>query len=449
MTDEANRLFSVPDERAILGKVLMDPTEWVVDHADQELKPEHFAIPAHGMIWRAVLALQLEARDCDAASVIHHLRTSGDLIHIPGGEDTILDIVSVSGRAYLGKSIARVLDYWKRRELRDGLSAIVRACPSGDSADNHLDQTQGLLDRIQQDEVKQNALSMAFALAVNEIEAREASCLAGKDATTYLTTGFYDLDAICQLHAGEVTVIAARPSIGKTALALNISSRLAKKGKSVLFFSIETDERTLCLNLISNECSIDTHTMRTGDGLGPEDYARLKKEFSVLEDLRLMFVHQPSMTPMAMRLRARNAQRRFGVDLIVIDYLQLLEPGGALVKRENRQLEVSAMSRAIKGLASELKVPVIVLSQLNRELEKRDGGRPRLSDLRESGAIEQDADVVILLHRDRDAETTEAKGLTEIHVAKNRGGKTGQATLRFALPFCRFENFTRVKEPMS
>jgi replicative DNA helicase len=444
---ETDRLFSTTDERAILGKILMDPTEWAVDHADSDLQPEHFAIPAHAIIWRSVLALQVEARDCDAASVIHHLRTNDELVNIPGGVDAILDIATVAGTGFLQPSIERVVDYWKRRQLRDGLMGVIRECPNGVNADSHLNATQKLLDDIQRNESTQSPLAMAFTLAMNELEAREAACLAGKESTTYLTTGYYDLDALCQLHAGEVTVLAARPSIGKTALALNIASRVAKKGKGVLFFSLETDEKTLGHNLIAAECSVDTHAMRTGDGLGVAEYQRMQKEVACLTDLRLLFVCQPSITPMSMRLRARNAQRRFGVDLIVIDYLQLLDSGSSH-KRESRQLEVSSMSRAIKQMASELKVPVIVLSQLNREIEKRDAGRPRLSDLRESGAIEQDADVVILLHRDRDAATIEEKGITEVHVAKNRGGKTGKTTLRFALPYCRFENYTRSTEPI-
>lgn len=447
MTEE-DRLFSVPDERAILGKVLMDPTEWITDHADCDLRPEHFAIPAHTIIWRAVLALQVECRDCDANSVLHHLRASGDIKDIPGGEDTILNIASVAGRAYLQPSIERVVDYWKRRELRDGLMAVIRECSNGTSADGHLDSTQKVLDRIQQDETQQSALSMAFVLAENELAARESACRAGtKVSMHYLTTGYYDLDALCQLHDGEVTVIAARPSIGKTALALNIASRIAKQDKGVLFFSLETDEVRLCQNLIASECNINTNTIRTGNGLGAEEYKRMKKVMADLHDIRLMFIHQPSITPMGIRLRARNAQRREGVDLVVIDYLQLISSTGH--RQESRQLEVSAMSRSIKQLASELKVPVIVLSQLNREIEKRGDGRPKLSDLRESGAIEQDADVVIMLHRDRDAETIEAKGITELNVVKNRNGSTGKATLRFALPYCRFENYTRAEEPMT
>lgn len=444
---ETDRLFSVPDERLILGKVMMDPSEWVIDHADANLRPEHFAMPAHAIVWRAILAIQVEGRNCDALAVLEHLRASGDVRNLPGGEDTLLDLAGAAYRTFIQPSVDRVLDLWKRRQLRDGLTNVLRNCPEGRSADEHLYATQQVLDQIQQADVEQSALSLAFELAESELAAREAECLAGTQGPSrYLTTGYYDLDALTQLHQGEVTVIAARPSIGKTALALNIASRVAKKGKGVLFFSLETDEERLAQNLVAAECSIDTHALRTGDGLAAKDYQRIRKEVGHLRDLRLMIVDRATITPMAVRLQSRNVQRRFGVDLIVIDYLQLVTSGSG--RQENRQIEVAALSRSFKALAKELQVPVIVLAQLNRDLEKRGDGRPRLSDLRESGAIEQDADVVILMHRDREAPTPDERGITEVNVAKNRGGKTGDVTLRFALSYSRFENFVRSKEPV-
>jgi replicative DNA helicase len=257
---------------------------------------------------------------------------------------------------------------------------------------------------------------------------------------TGISTGFTDLDELTAgLQPSDLIIVAARPSMGKTAFAMNIAEAAAMRGKkSVAVFSMEMSASQLALRLISSMGRIHQQHLRTGD-LAEEDWPRVTSAITMLSEAKIFIDDTPAMSPVEMRARSRRLQREHGLDMIVIDYLQLMQVPG---NKENRATEISEISRGLKALAKELNVPVIALSQLNRSLEQRADKRPMMSDLRESGAIEQDADLIMFIYRD-DYYNKESpdKGLAEIIIGKQRNGPTDTAKLTFLGHYTKFENF--------
>jgi replicative DNA helicase len=263
---------------------------------------------------------------------------------------------------------------------------------------------------------------------------------------TGLGTDYYDLDDMMGgLQQGELIIIAARPSMGKTSFALNLTERVAAQKHGIAFFSLEMSSQQIIQNMLCCRAQIDGQAMRKGR-ITDQQYRRLQEEAERLYEVPIFVDDAAGLSITQLRAKCRRLKQKHDIQLVVVDYLQLMTAGG---KVESRQQEISTISRGLKGLAREIKVPVIALSQLNRDVENRDDHRPRMSDLRESGAIEQDADVIILLHRDEYYKPTEENaGLAQIIIAKQRNGPTGDVTLRFFRDFMRFENFTRRAEPM-
>jgi replicative DNA helicase len=266
------------------------------------------------------------------------------------------------------------------------------------------------------------------------------------DEITGLSTGFRDLDrSLAGLQPANLLVIAARPSMGKSAFALNIAQNVAERGSPVAIFTLEMSREEVVARLLSSMSSVDSHKLRTGQ-LGPELWQKVVREASRLYQMPLYVDDSADLTVTAIRAKSRRMARRHGLGLIVIDYLQLMSGPS---RSENRQQEIADISRSLKSLARELHVPVIAVSQLNRALEARENKRPRLGDLRESGAIEQDADIVLFIYRDEyyNPEKTEARGVAEVNVAKHRAGATGTVMMTFAAEFTRFRNYTSA-DPM-
>jgi replicative DNA helicase len=250
------------------------------------------------------------------------------------------------------------------------------------------------------------------------------------------------------LQPGELVVVAARPSLGKTALALNVAARAAiKDHKTVGLFSLEMSKESLVIRLLCSEAEIDSHKLRSGFS-SREDWKKLTRALGRLADAPLMIEDTPALSIMQIRAKARRLKMEKGLDLMIVDYLQLVSGQGRF---ENRTQEVSYISRSLKSIAKELRVPVLALSQLSRAPEQRPGQRPQLSDLRESGSIEQDADVVIFIFRERKAaEESEAEGETDrrgvemkLIVGKQRNGPTGDIPVVFMRPYVKFENLAR------
>jgi replicative DNA helicase len=257
---------------------------------------------------------------------------------------------------------------------------------------------------------------------------------------TGISTGFTDLDELTSgLQPSDLIIVAARPSMGKTAFALNLAEAAAMRGKkAVAVFSMEMSASQLAFRLISSLGRVHAQHLRNGD-LAEEDWPRVTSAITMLSDAKIFIDDTPAMSPVEMRSRSRRLQREHGLGLIVIDYLQLMQvPGNS----ENRATEISEISRGLKALAKELNVPVIALSQLNRSLEQRADKRPMMSDLRESGAIEQDADVIMFIYRD-DYYNKESpdKGLAEIIIGKQRNGPTDTVKLAFLGHYTKFENW--------
>jgi replicative DNA helicase len=265
---------------------------------------------------------------------------------------------------------------------------------------------------------------------------------------TGLATHYYDFDDITGgLHPGELLILAARPSMGKTSLALNLVERVARDGNGVVFFSLEMSAQQVIQNMLCSRAQIHGMALRKGR-ITNDQYQRLHQEAEALYEAPIFVDDSPGLSIVQARAKCRRIKQRNPekVKLIVVDYLQLMTAGQRV---ESRQQEIAIISRGLKAIARELAVPVIALSQLNRDVENRDDHRPRMSDLRESGAIEQDADVVMLLHRDDYYKRTEENaGLAQVIIAKQRNGPTGEIQLRFFPEFMRFENFTRRSEPM-
>jgi replicative DNA helicase len=255
---------------------------------------------------------------------------------------------------------------------------------------------------------------------------------------TGLSTGFYDLDdRTSGLQKSELIVIAARPSVGKTSLVLNIAEHVGVDKKPAVIFSMEMSAQQVAQNMLCSNAKIDAHLMRMGK-LDDNQWSKLPLAMGELSEASIFIDDTPGLSIMELRAKARRLKLQHDIQLIIVDYLQLMEAK----ERENRQQEISVISRGLKSLARELEVPVIAVSQLNRSVETREGHKPRISDLRESGGIEQDADVIILMHReDYYDENHKEKNKVELNIAKQRNGPTGKVTLTFLREFLRFENF--------
>jgi replicative DNA helicase len=276
-----------------------------------------------------------------------------------------------------------------------------------------------------------SAVKEAFQLLQQRYESRSH--------ITGMPTGFIDFDhKTAGLQPGDLIIVAARPSMGKTALALNMAEYAAiKTGKAAAVFSMEMSASQLAFRLISSLGRINQQNLRTGD-LADEEWPRVTSAITLLSDTKIFIDDTPSLSPLELRARARRLKREHDLGLIVVDYLQLMQVPG---NKENRATEISEISRSLKALAKELAVPVIALSQLNRSLEQRTDKRPVMADLRESGAIEQDADVIVFIYRDEyyNQDSTE-KGVAEIIIGKQRNGPTGTVRLAFLGQYTRFEN---------
>jgi replicative DNA helicase len=260
-----------------------------------------------------------------------------------------------------------------------------------------------------------------------------------RDLVTGIATGFVDLDERTSgLQDGDLVIVAARPSMGKTSFCLNVAQQAGlRAGETVGIFSLEMSKEQLVLRMLCADARVDAHRLRTGK-LQEKDWTRLAKAYTDLSNARIFIDDSATATPLEMRAKARRLKAEHGLGLIVVDYIQLVSGAGRV---ENRQQEISSISRSLKGLAKELNVPVVALSQLSRAPEARTDKRPQLSDLRESGALEQDADVVMFIYREEEYKPTEEnKGIAEIIIGKQRNGPTGTLRLAFIKEFTRFEN---------
>jgi len=420
------------------------------------LKPEDFYRISHQLIYRAMLDLYAKHTPIDMVTVTDALKTENKLNDV-GGVSYITLLANVAPTAANIKYHARIVAQKAalRKMVESGTAIAAMGYEgNGDNIRQLIDEAEKSLLRLTYRRSAPDCVPIHDILSTNVD--RICSLVENRKAVTGLSTGFADLDYITAgLHPSDFIILAARPSMGKTALALNIAENIALRGakdgekpKSVAFFSLEMDHDQLVQRMIYNEADIDTNELRpqkelTGQGAGnstDEPTEEEKEELldrvwttaEKLDNANIFIDDTPGLTIMEMRSKARRMQAEHGLDLIVIDYLQLMQASDGS-HSENRQREVSEISRGLKSLARELNVPVLALSQLSRSVEYRQVKKPMLSDLRESGSLEQDADIVMFLYREdyyKNNDETPSH-LTELIIAKHRNGPTGKIKLFF------------------
>ena len=431
--------FDLDTEKCVLGSILRDPR--CFPEVEEHLGDEDFYLPRHRQLFQ--LMEGLERRNpghCDAVSVGHEmdrLKCVEDL----GGPGYLKDLMAtVPSIAFLENHIRIVRDLSMRRGLISAADGIQRSV-----YDEAIDNVDELVNEAQKKvfEVGDRLAGKEMVSARELVDANLDKLMDPNSAAVGLKTGYLDLDEKQGFRPGDLLVLAARPGMGKTALALNVMERVAlKEKKSVLMFSLEMPGDQLITRLLSSHARISHRNLREGK-LSQEDRRRLTLAGSAFRKARI-FVDESSQPSLA-QIRAKARRLRFdgNLDLIIVDYLQLLN-----AKAESRQNEISLISRTLKSIARDLKVPVLALAQLNRKAEDRTDHRPMLSDLRESGAIEQDADMVMLLMReDYYQETEENRDKAQVSIAKNRHGSTGEFQLRFTKKYMRFENLDTAAAP--
>jgi len=426
-------------ERSVLGAILIHNEAF--NHAAEVLEPRDFFRDAHRRIFEKMVHLSERNEAIDLVTLKEALTRSRELEEV-GGPAYITALVDGLPRATNVEHYARIVK--EKATLRNLIFASNRILSSAYEAEDDpnliLDEAEQAIFAIAENRVREGFISMRD-LAHQSFEAIEQAH-ARKELITGVPSGFRDLDEMTSgFQRGDLVIVAARPSVGKTALVLNIAQHVGIKEyggrkRTVGIFSLEMSKEQLFLRMLTSEANIDSHRLRTGFLL-EKDGGRLSHALGTLSETKIYIDDTPGIGVLEMRAKARRLMAEHGLDLLVIDYVQLMQARGRF---DNRTLELGAISRALKGLAKELNIPVVVVSQLSRAPESRSDHRPMLSDLRESGALEQDADVVLLLFRADQYPNPkpEEEKIAELNVAKQRNGPTGLVKLAFIREQTRF-----------
>jgi len=433
---------SIQAEQALLGGLMLDKSAW--DRVADRVGEADFYRADHRLIFAAIRELAERNQPCDAVTLSEHLESRGEL-------------TDAGGLGFLGSlvrdtpSVANIVDYSKivreRALLRDLIKAgndiaasafHTEGRPISELVDEAERQVFSIAERGQRRGTGFVRLRDVLGETVDRIDMLHQN----QDAVTGLPTGFHAFDEYTAgLQAGDLIIIAGRPSMGKTSLALNIAENAALnvgKNHAVAIFSMEMSTEQLAFRLVSSLGRVNQAHLRNGR-FADEEWPRINGAIQMMSDAPIFIDDTPAMTPTEIRARARRLDREHNLDLIVVDYLQLMHVGGST---ENRATEISEISRSLKALARELEIPIIALSQLNRSVEQRQDKKPVMSDLRESGAIEQDADLILFIYRDEVYDhDTPRKGIADINIAKQRNGPTGEFSLTFLGQFTKFENY--------
>lgn len=436
-------LYNIESEQAVLGGLLIDPK--ALDRIEW-LKESDFYRDDHQVAFRHILHLSANRKAIDAVTVAESLESAG----VP--DDVI-------GLAYLGDlaanvpSAANIKRYAEivsdKKKLRDLLTASndiadLAQKDSTVSAAERIDEASGIMFKLSEGIAREDQEPVIVgSLLADVVESIEERFNRG-GAIVGISTGLADLDKkTCGLMGGDLVIVAGRPSMGKTALALNIAENVAvDQGLVALVFSMEMGKKQLVERSISSLGSVEMNRLRSGQ-MDDDSFTKMSVAVGKLFECKLIVDDRPALTVAQMRSRARRVARKYGaVDLIVVDYIQLAQ-GDSVSKQGNREQEVSSISRGLKAIAKEFNVPVIALSQLSRKVEERADKRPMLSDLRESGAIEQDADLILMMYRDEYYKPeSPMKGIAEIIIGKQRMGETGAVQVAFQGQFSRFRDLS-------
>ena len=423
-------------ERAVLGAILLNAE--AIHQAVEYIKDIDFFRDAHRRMFGKMLGLMERGQAIDFITLKEELGRAGELDQV-GGPAYIASLVDGLPHGINVSEYARIVKQKStlRELIHTANRVLVTAYAAEDDAETVIDEAERDIFKIAEGSIHGGFVAMgdlanASFAAVEQAHAR-------KQLITGVPTGFKELDEMMAgLQPSDLIIVAARPAMGKTSLVLNIAQYVGtKKAMTVGFFSLEMSKEQLFLRMLTSEAAIDSHRLRTGF-LGERDWPKLTDAMSTLTQARIFIDDTASIGVLEMRAKARRLKAEHGLDLLIIDYIQLMQGRGRF---ENRVTELASISRGLKGLAKELSVPVVVLSQLSRAPENRPNKRPQLSDLRESGALEQDADVVIMIYREDMYEATEEnQGVAELIMAKQRNGPTGSVKLAFIREYTRFEN---------
>lgn len=431
---------SIEAEQSVLGGLMLDAGAW--DKIAGLLVDKDFYRNEHRLIFSAVTELARREQPADVLTVAELLKEQNHLQNA-GGEAYLFELAKNTPSAANIAAYASIVR--ERSVLRQLISAASEISDTAFRSEGR--ETQDVLDAAERlvfgiaEQTSRGSGPIAIKDLVAKALERVETLFYSDDPITGLATGYHDFDQLTSgLQPADLVIVAGRPSMGKTLFAMNIAEHAAMRGpKPVLVFSMEMPGDALATRLLSSLGRINQHRLRNGK-LSDEDWARLTSAMGILTDKKLFIDDTPALSPQELRARARRLAREQGdLGLIVIDYLQLMKIAGY---SENRTGEISEISRSLKALAKELNTPVIAISQLNRSLEQRSDRRPIMSDLRESGAIEQDADLIVFIYRDEVYhEDSPDKGIAEIIIAKQRNGPIGKLRLTFLGQYARFDNF--------
>ncbi len=431
---------SVEAEQAVIGGLLLDNRAW--ETIADKLVDEDFYRNDHRMLFAAIRELESRNEPFDAVTLSQRLEQNGQL-------------EQAGGLLYLGRlakdtpSASNILAYANIVREKSVLRQLISVgtdisgsgyVPEGRDSKELLDNAEKKVFQIAEQGARGEGGFQDMKTLLSKTVDKIDHLFNSDGGITGVSTGFDKFDEMTTgLQEADLVIVAGRPSMGKTTFAMNIAENAAIGDKlPVAVFSMEMPGDSLAMRMISSLGRVDQHHIRTGN-LTDEDWARITSAIHILSEAKIFIDDTPAMSPNEIRARARRLKRQHGLGLIVIDYLQLMQVHGG---SENRATEISEISRALKAMAKELKVPVIALSQLNRSLEQRPDKRPIMSDLRESGAIEQDADLIVFIYRDEVYnDDSPQKGVAEIIIAKQRNGPIGKSLLTFLGKYTKFENY--------
>lgn len=442
-------------EKSVLSSMLQDPQEFVGLAMEEGITKEHFYLPAHSQLYGFMVELFTAGEPIELVSFVQKLLDKGMLERV-GGPSTITDLYTYApSSGHFRHHLGHVRDKWMLRAMiQHSNETIAQAYDQPDEVAELLDQREAafLSIRNQQDKPREASVKTIVEECLDDMQRQ----FAGDKELGGISTGFAGLDDLgCRLKPGEMFVIAARPSMGKTSLMMNIVERLCiDQGRRGLVFSVEMTKKQLIQNLINSRARFNIGQLARGYNPNKGDLQRIQRSAMEIAQSQLLIDDRSDLSVGQLRAIARRKHKDKPLEWIAIDYLQLMKSGSKQAK-DSREREVAEISAGIKGLAKELGIPLIVLAQLNRGPEGRTGknlGKPRMSDLRESGALEQDADMVGLLYRESYyAQDDEAKaasaGRAQLDLAKNRNGATGVCPLTFIAELMRFEDGAPEPEP--
>jgi replicative DNA helicase len=428
-------------EKSVLGAILINNQAF--NQAAEVIDSQDFFRDAHRRIFEKMVVLTDRNEPVDFVTLKDELTRTGELDEVggPAYVSALTDGVPRSANVEFYAKIVKEKSTL-RRLIQSANEVLVRAYDAEEDADTLLDEAERSIFSIAEGRMRSGFVKLSDLVAggYEMLETLQNN----KGLVTGVPSGFVELDEMTSgFQKADLVIIAARPSMGKTSFVLNMALNAAMDaGKTVGIFSLEMSKEQLFMRMLTSEARVDAHRFR-GGFLGEQDYDKLTAAFARLHDAKVFVDDTPSAGILEMRAKSRRLKLEHGLDMLVIDYLQLMQGRG---KFDNRQQELAAISRALKILAKELEIPILALSQLSRATETRADHRPQLSDLRESGALEQDADVVMFIYREEMYQTSEeerrpeSEGVAEIIIGKQRNGPVGAINLAFLKQYTRFEN---------